>query len=329
VENFTQFMGEPDFADVQDQLREGLALAQFYGGYDRIFLGELYCQAVLEPDGQPVPPNAVLQAALERLQAAETAATDAGLDDVVTAARVGQARALLGLGQYDDAAAIAATIPEDFVYFASYSENQNSQANEIYAYTTGSDGVVLRWTVGDGTAGNRHHERWTYYDEWLAQGLLIEKPEGLEAPEIGVPVILQTLYADGSAPILVASGWEAQMIVAEAELRGGQVQAAEDRVNALLADPSTNPMMQVNPGLSLSAFQPVDFVGALATDLPQLARARSAGLWLSGTRQGTLRRFLERDGVDLYPQNTQGNDHSFPLPQQELDNNPNATAACS
>jgi hypothetical protein len=32
--------------------------------------------------------------------------------------------------------------------------------------------------------------------------------------------------------------------------------------------------------------------------------------------------------VDLYPENTQGDDMSFPIVQQELDNNPNVSSAC-
>jgi hypothetical protein len=46
---------------------------------------------------------------------------------------------------------------------------------------------------------------------------------------------------------------------------------------------------------------------------------------MSGQRQGTLRRFLAKDGVDLYPSGTQGNETSLPIPKQEVDNNPNLT----
>lgn len=124
------------------------------------------------------------------------------------------------------------------------------------------------------------------------------------------------------------------MIEAEATLRGGQPEVAEGTVNALLTDPSQalNPMLEVNPDLTSSrmggripamgAFDPVDFTGDLATDLPQLARARTAGLWLTGERQGTFRRFLENDGVDLFPVR-RSDDACLPVPQQEIDNNPN------
>lgn len=128
------------------------------------------------------------------------------------------------------------------------------------------------------------------------------------------------------------------MIEAEAMLRNGQAQTAQELVNRLLSSPGLNPMTKVNPALNdgeapdMGAFDPVDFTdggGFVAEDdLPELARARSAGLWLSGQRQGTFRRFVEQDGVNLYPEGTQGDDTSFPVQKQELDNNPNISSAC-
>lgn len=124
------------------------------------------------------------------------------------------------------------------------------------------------------------------------------------------------------------------MIEAEAALRGGDVDEAEDIVNELLTDPdqAANPMLAVNPGLTSSrmggripamgAFEPVDFTGETASDLRKLARARTAGLWLTGIRQGTFRRLAENDGVDLFPER-RGDDVCLPVPQQEIDNNPN------
>lgn len=123
------------------------------------------------------------------------------------------------------------------------------------------------------------------------------------------------------------------MIEAEAELRAGNDEQAEGIINPLLTTPSLNPLTAVNPSLAgaLDAFDTVDFSDTgfdPATDLPELARARIAGLWLSGQRQATLRRFAAGDGVDLYPDGTQGDDVSFPITQQEIDNNPNVNSAC-
>lgn len=124
------------------------------------------------------------------------------------------------------------------------------------------------------------------------------------------------------------------MIEAEAALRAGDPGEAEDIVNELLTDPeqAANPMLSVNPDLTSSrrggrippmgAFEPVSFTGEMASDLRTLARARAAGLWLTGIRQGTFRRFSESDGVDMFP-DRRGDDVCLPVPQQEIDNNPN------
>lgn len=338
VEDFTEALDDPEFADVQGALREGIALGKLYGGYIRVFFSELYCQSILGgPDGEPAPlgPDERMEEALAFLQDAEARAGDAGRQDIATAARVGQARALLWLGRYGEAADVVSTVPDDFVFFSEYSSNDTEQWNEIFGQTNGAGPFALRWTVGDGRAGNRHNERWPYLDEWVDQELLEIDPEGLSAAEIGVPVVLQLLYTQPGHDIVLASGWEARMIEAENLLRQGQNQEAEDLVNRLLTTPSLNPMTAVNSGLELGPFEEVDFTGdvlgetpTLEENLEQLARARSAGLWLSGERQATLRRYRTNDGVDLYPTGTQGDDISFPIVQQEIDNNPNVSSGC-
>lgn len=134
------------------------------------------------------------------------------------------------------------------------------------------------------------------------------------------------------------------MIEAEAALRNGNPGAAEGIVNPLLADPEVNPMTTLNPALldsrriggksvpAMGSFDPVDFTGDLQSDLQKLARARAAGLWLSGQRQGTARRFAEEfndpSGLGLYPEGTEGQDIFFPVVDQEIDNNPNISSAC-
>jgi hypothetical protein len=327
--DWQEAIDDEDFEEVLEDVEEGLALANLYGGFVRMYMAELYCAVIDEPKGAPLSPDQAAQVALSRFQEAATVANSAGLGGIAQAAVVAQARAQLWLGQYDQAATTAGGVNSGFTFMAEYSDNQNVQANEVFAFTWGEAGQVLRWTVGDGTASNRHNERFSYYDEWESQGLILANPPGLEAPEVGIPVTLQLLYDEGSRPIVLASWWEAQMIIAEAELRSGAAGAAQTRVNGLLSDPSVNPMVVVNPDLVgvLGAFAPVSFTGNLATDLPQLARARLAGLWLTGDRQPTLRRFVG-DGVDLYPQNTQGNDIYFPIPQAEIDNNENVSSGC-
>lgn len=337
VAAFEQALGADAFSEVQAEVRDGIAFGKLYGGYDRIFFSELYCQSIFggnEGESAPVGPDARMEEALTLLREAETAASEAGLPTVASAARVGQGRALLWLGRYQEAADAVSEVADGFYYPAEYSGNTTAQANEVWQLTYGTQGFSARWTVGDGTAGNRHNERWPYFEEWVDQNLL--QPENnVRAPEIGVPIVLQTVYDGAGNSIPVATGWEARMIEAEALLQDGQFDEAEQLVNDLLSSPGVNPLTTSNFSLNdgqppeLGAFDPVDFTAPLSEDdVRELARARAAGLWLSGTRQGTLRRFIDQYGVDLYPQGTQGTATSFPVTEQELENNDNIDSAC-
>lgn len=361
VEVFQDAVGDPEFEGAD--LQQGIAVGTTLGGYSRILLAEGYCHSILggQQEGSeeaPLSPDARMQQALSVLQDAESEADAAGDDDLVNLARVGQARAQLWLGNYAEAANIASQVPTEFVFQMEYSSNTRAQDNEVHTFSWANT-QALRWTVGNGEAGSPHGEMYPYYDEWVDQGLLVppvneaadepstdpvaEPDHGLVAFNNNTPVTLQTPYGgtdpyaappavsgEGQdADIVLASGWEARMIEAEFELREGAAGAAETIVNDLLTDASqaNNPIRTVNSNVPVGAFNPVTFTGDLQNDLPELARARAAGLFISGTRLGTLRRFLE-DGVNLYPQGTEGDDTEFPIVQQEIDNNPSVSQGC-
>ncbi len=334
VADFTEVLDDEAFAEVRPDLLEGIALGNLNAGFVHVLFAELYCRAVVDDLGPALSSDEVMAEALGFFEAAVSAADDAGRPDVATAARVGMARVNLWLGDTGEAAALAADVPTDFVYLTEYSSNTFDQSNELMQWTWGQGGPNIRWTVGDGTAAERDNERFALFDEWAAQGLIDSVAPGMTADNAALPVSLQLLYDDLASDIVLASGWEARMIEVEATLRGGEPEVAEDMANDLLTDPAqaANPMLVINPDLASSrmggrippmgAFDEVDFTGDLAADLEELARARTAGLWLSGERQGTFRRFAEEDGVDLFPQR-RGEDVCLPVPQQEIDNNPN------
>lgn len=311
----------------EDRVAEGLALAKFYGAYARVMLSEAYCQSILGgPDGEaaPVLPDARMQEALALFQEAEQDAAAAGRGDVETAAQVGRARAHLWLGDFSQASTVASGVPSNFTFMADYSGNDPSQYNDVYTFTYG-DQQSLRWTVGNGSEPARAMEKFAYYDEYVALGLIVEQPANFTAFDSSIEVYLQTLYGDGLVPpsgpgqtadIIVASGYEADLIEAEALVRAGDPMGAAAIVDPILA--GANP-----EGLTFTAS---NFTGDLANDLAEIARARAAALWLTGERFGTFRRFLD-DNVDLFPDKS-GDDTAFPVVQQELDNNPNISAAC-
>lgn len=370
VEEFTAALDDPAFEDTEEGLRQAIAFGRLFAGYDRIFFAELFCQSIFggqedfprisdaPPETAPVSSDARMREAVGVLEAAGAAAAEAGEEDVRLAALVGRARALTWLGEHAAAADLVAEVPDEFVFLVEYSDNTIAQENEVFQQSWNINAGGLRWTVGDGTDASRGNERWAYYDEWLDQGLVLPSSVAAGPAEKNAfngtsPVSLQTLYAGRSgdagadASIVLASGWEARMIEAEAELRGGSPGDAQDIVNALLEDPAQtlNPMVAVQPDLvepagsgaftdeRLGDFAPVEFGDEpLQGDLVELARARSAGLWLTGERLGTLRRLAEefddRLALGLWPDRSSENAISLPVPDAEVDNNTNLGSAC-
>lgn len=340
VEGAQALVGDPD-AD-QDLVQEAIAFGQYYGAYVRLILAEMYCQSILgggDPENPnyesaPVLPDARMQDALSLFQAAEASATAAGFPNVATASRVGQARANMWLGNYATAASAVASVPTSFEFMADFSSNDPSQYNDVYGFTYG-DNATIRWTVGDGTQPERNFERFAFYDEFVAAGILDpDPPSSFQAFNASILVHLQMIYppplpngqpqlpptANGqSSPMIAASGYEARMIEAEAMYRGGDVAGAEAAINALLTAGS-------NP--HGATFAPVDLTGDFDSDIAKIGYGYEAGLWLTGHRMGFVRRVLRNDGVDLFPSEQPGTDTAFPVVKQELDNNPDINQAC-
>ena len=337
VANLTPLIGDPEIED-QALVNEGIAFGQYYGAYARVMLAEMFCQSILgggfpelvNYEAAPIGPDERMQQALTLFQQAEASATAAGRADLATAARVGQARANVWLGNYQQAAAVAATVDPDFRFFSEYSSNDPSQYNEVYGSTYGDPGRI-RWTVGDGTEATRHFEKFPFFDEWVALGL-IQSPAPnppFQAFDSEIKVNLQLIYGGGGAPpngtgqstpIAIASGFEAGIIQAEAMYRAGDLGGAAALINSLITNPAANPYGK--------AFSPVAFTGAFEADIAEIGRAYQAGLWLTGQRMGFFRRLLRNDGVDFFLAAVPGRDTAFPVPQQELDNNADISQSC-
>ena len=335
ADQLAALVGDPETD--QDLVQEGLAFGQYYGAYARTLLAEMYCQSILgggdplavNSESAPVLPDARMEGALSLFQQAEASASAAGLSDLAGAAKVGQARAHMWLGNYSQAASAAATVDPDLVFVAEYSTNTVAQYNEVYQFTY-NDQQALRWTVGDGTQIDRNLEKYQYYDEWVDVGLIEPDPDPaiFQAFQSTILVHLQLIYGDGNspptavgqaAPIIIASGFQADIMIAEAAYRAGDLTGAAARINARITT-GDNPHGNVHP--------PVVFTGTFATDIVEIGRAYAVGTWLTGHRMGFVRRVLRNDGVDLFPPTQPGLDTAFPVVQQELDNNESISQAC-
>jgi hypothetical protein len=287
-----------------DELREAAAVATYYGAYIRMLFAESFCESAIA-GGPALSSDARMEDALSLFANAATQAQATGQADVLAAARLGQARANLWLRDWAAASTSAAQVPVDFAYYSYYSNNSIGQKSKVVRYTWAIN-EVIRWTVGDGTFAGNNFEEWPYFDEWVSLGLLASEPT-LQSFNPAVPVAQQKKYITGDTPIAMASGAEAELIIAEARLRTNDLAGAATIVNHLRAD---------NWGLA-----PIAFSGVLVDDLEIMARERSRELWLSGERLPTLRRYLD-DGLDLFPDRT-GTDTCLPVPLQEKAANPN------
>jgi hypothetical protein len=119
-----------------DQEVEGrqrlVALAAAYSGYSHLLMAEGFCSVAIDLSAE-LSPQEVTQRAIERFDVAVQAAGAAGASDVQNLARVGRARAYLGLGQTGPALQDAQAVPADFEWVATASGDFSRRANRIFA----------------------------------------------------------------------------------------------------------------------------------------------------------------------------------------------------
>ena len=281
-------------------------------GYSEVLLADLFCSGVplstvdYQRDITYHPSSTTVQVYQDALAKFDTAlALGKGSDSVVHLAQVGQGRAWLALGEYAVAADDVASVPTGFQYQMHIQPNAtglfNCAATLIYT------GCVATVADREGTHGLPFL---TSGDPRTAVVTLIAaNPQG-GGPF--VPITMPAKYSaaqsgSGYAPFTVASGIEARLIEAEAQLRtspsSGQWLTT---LNALREDPNniariTNqtytagtPLPDTtDPGLAISS----DPAAAGAARVALLFRERAFWLFADGHRQGDLRRLLRQYGL--------------------------------
>ncbi len=274
-----------------------IATAAAFSGYSHLLLGEAFCTVAIDLS-EELPHTTVIQRAVERFTTAINAAQAAGDAAILNLARVGRARAYLALGQNQQALTDAQAVPANFVYNATASAANPRRYNRVYAQS------------GEGSAGGTSlsvapsYRNLTYAGKPDPRvphsGLLRTNPDG-------TPLYVQRKYTSQASPIPIATGKEAQLIVAE--IQGGQT--AVNIINALHAAVGLDP-----------------FPGGTAQEIrDQVIEERRRELWLQGTRFFDIRRLnLPLDpppGTPYRKGGTYGSDRCFPLPDVEVLNNPN------
>jgi starch-binding outer membrane protein, SusD/RagB family len=300
----------------------GHAEALNLGGYTYVMLAETFCSGIPVSEmtaggaieyGAPQTTVQVFQGALERFDAALAAATAGGLTNQAHLARLGQGRALLGLGRYADAAAAVAAVPTGFRYDVWHSENTARQNNGVWSLNNNGG----RWSVADREGGNGLPFR--------SDGNIDGTVQDPRIPSVHIGFSQRTAlrphehwgqlkYPLRASNVPVATGIEARLIEAEAALAMGNSAAYLTTLNDLRA------------GLGLAALTDPGTAGAR---VDQFFQERAYWLWLTGRRLGDLRRLMwdyGRQQADIFPVGqhhrggTYGEDTNIPIPFDERNN---------
>ncbi len=286
-------------------------------GFVYVIFAESFCGSVpfskVTPDGEitlgmPQSDVEMYNAAILLFDDAIASAAAASNDDLGYLARVGKARALLGLGQIGNAAAEVSSVPDDFVYYIEHSDNSRRQENGIFTMTS----IRRQYSIAD-AKGIDYRTRGANGDPRVPWN------GGTEFGQNDKDLYYNQLkYTSVNAPVKLASGIEARLIEAEAEAQAGD--------NAAVA--SIHDDLRATELLA-----PIDLTGMTTDQLVDYHFTERA-LWLysSGHRHGDMRRLVNsynRNVEDVFPWGTApihnveySTTIAFLIPQSEA-NNPN------
>lgn len=311
-------------------------------GYAELFLADLFCSGIplstLEFEGDHTyragsTTHEVYQHALALFDSALALSADSAR--IVHLAQVGRARALLALGRAADAATAVAAVPDGYSYEVLYSATTGADGkiNTNFAvdlpYRLRALGVERGYTVTGRKGGN---------------GLPYVSSNDPRVPTLfqqnnnaGLPQYLLTKYAvTGDSPVVLADAVEARLIEAEAALQEGGTGWLE-RLNALRTDgtfttqpnsedPSkTDTLWHAGTG-AVAGLAPLDDPGTPDSRLDLIFSERAFWLFLTGHRQGDMRRLVREYGRDpetVYPTGSYpgggiyGDDVTAAIPEEE------------
>ena len=281
-------------------------------GLAYVLLAELFCSGIpignIGEEADPLATTAVLQGGIAKLDAALAAAgSDARIRNL---AAVLKGRALLDLGQFDAAAAAVASVPTDFKYTTFHSATTPYQQNLFWNYMFNSDGLLV--SEREGTNGLNFA---TANDPRVP----ISGTGGPSRFDATTPRYYFGLLTGFDSPTVIASGAEARLIEAEAELRKTNNAAFLQKIN------------------DLRAFQKLSAVtdpGSPAARVDLLFRERAFTMFATAHRLGDLRRMVRQYGrpaESVFPTGNYhkdglrfGTDVNFIVPAPER-NNPKFT----
>lgn len=272
-----------------------VAGANLWAGYSNRILGDIACDAVF--DGGPKQANAeYYRRAIGQFERAITIATTVGptMDSIRVAATAGLAQSYLILEDYAKAALYAGQVPDNFIWVAHRSGNTTREQNRVWEATVLSTQATVHGTLS-ASLGQALDPRTPWKD-------LNKKGSGGQRP-----YYQQQKYADRGNDIPLAKGAEMRLIEAEVLLRGGNINGAMAKINAVRVSAGVAP---------ISATTAADAWIALDKE-------RHYSLWLEGRRLKDNAR-LSAAGMSSFSASFMtGRDKCFPPSLNEVASNPN------
>jgi hypothetical protein len=281
--------------------------------------------------GMPLPVDSVFRRAIASLDSAIAlaTATDSATVTIRRGATVAKARALLGINDVTQAAALVDSIPQSFAYHHTFAVTSGD--NIIWAQAASS----RRYTVGDSLEGNGRNflvrnaiPFFTAADPRLPVVYTIAaNGRDTVKSQDGQTNSRTTILYGRSTSLPVVSGLDARLIVAEARLRAQDFAGMMTILNGLRAAPPK--LGDVQPAAMAALPVPATYADAINV----FFREKAFWTFTRGQRLGDLRRLIRqynRTEDNTFPSGNHykggeyGNDVNLPVPFAET-NNPNFT----
>jgi hypothetical protein len=294
-----------------------------FQGYAEILLADLYCSGVplstldFERDFTYHASSTTAQVYQDAIAKFDTALALADTSTLANLARVGKGRAWLALGRYDSAATVVNAVPVDFRYDVSVLWGTSPGYQQTSVLTNVA-------TVSDGEGGTGLPYRSSGDPRTAVDTIATEDTlgNGTITPRV-LPLFFPSKYhtavSTSYATFPIADGIEAALIRAEAQLQPASA-------------PSGPWLATLNQLRAIAGLSDTTDPGTPHGRVALLFHERAYWLFLTGHRQGDLRRLLRQYGTTLgftqstvYPTGTYrapgagvyGTDVTVPVPSSE------------
>ena len=302
--------------------------------YVEALMGEHYCngtpisslQGSTIIPGDPLSNDSMFALAIANTDSALANVGGGDSAKVASLAQVVRGRALLDRGQFVEAAAAVAAVPDNFHYDVEYSVATID--NQIWALNTSA----RRYTLANVEGGNGLNYRAANdprIPTWVGTGTA----NRIFDTAFPVQVVRQGIWGR-ETPIKIATGIEARLIEAEAALQAADPVTWLAKLNQLRANPALipTPVDTVYKPVAGTPLAPLADPGPSANDSLRVdLMFRERAFWMFGTghRLGDMRRLLRqynRSAEQVYPTGAWfkggnfGDAIQMPVPVEEQNN---------